>query len=434
MMHQAGVYTERYKSHHDATRALKSRFEDNVDGRDYVAGLLSVPAKTRRVIYIHVPFCNKVCTFCPFHRPDELKRREYESYLIGGIDRIAGFPYMRSPVDAVNFGGGTPTAISPKQMAAVLRCLHDSFDIRPGAEISVETSISELTDEMTQVLKDGGVNRLSVGVQTFDDCGRALLGRRGSGSFAFERLARAKAAGFANLGIDLIYNWPGETEEVWEKDLEAVKRLGLAGISFYSLMLHEGTPIVSRISDEDKSLMADVSRERMFFDMIMNELATEGYRPFELTKLIRDGLDRYDYMRIRHSGGSCIGIGHGAGGNLDRYVFHNSVHSPLLGPEAPVSSMGRVLKPEYFMLDEMVNDLQKTEVDLELYSERLGFDLPGLLEDIIAKAESAGLVKVSGTHVSLTQDGIFWGNNLIDEIIRRIVACIRTARTGFPKA
>ena len=415
------MYGERYKSHHDSYRALKKRFEDDVDKKEYVAGLLNGPATTSRVIYLHVPFCNKVCTFCPFHRPDELRRREYDRYLIEAIDRISGFPYMQSPVDAINFGGGTPTAISPDQMRRVLEHLHRSFDIREGAEISIETSVSELTDEMTQVLKEGGVNRLSVGIQTFDNGGRRLLGRRGSGEAAYERLAKTKAAGFENLGIDLIYNWPGETEKILADDIGKIKSLGLAGISFYSLMLHEGTPIVNRISDEDLTVMKDTSREKIFFDMIMDELAAEGYKPFELTKLIRNGLDRYDYVRIRHSGGSCIGIGHGAGGNLDRYVFHNSVRFPLLDPTVPVSAMGRVLKQDYFILDEFINDLQKMEVNLDRYSRRLGFDLKTLVMDILERAESENLIRVSGPDIILTQRGIFWGNNFIDELIRRIV-------------
>lgn len=201
-----------------------------------------------------------------------------------------------------------------------------------------------------------------------------------------------------------------------------IKSLGLAGISFYSLMLHEGTPIVNRISDEDLTVMMDTSREKIFFDMIMDELAVEGYKPFELTKLIRNGLDRYDYVRIRHSGGSCIGIGHGAGGNLDRYVFHNSVRFPLLDPTVPVSAMGRVLKQDYFILDEFINDLQKMEVNLDRYSRRLGFDLKTLVMDILERAESENLINVSGPNIVLTQDGIFWGNNFIDELIRRIVS------------
>lgn len=418
------MYKVRYKSHHDASRVLKRHFEKNIDKKKYVAELLDSSATTRRVIYLHVPFCNKVCSFCPFHRPDELKRREYDGYLIAEIERISGFRYMQAPIDAVNFGGGTPTALRPEQMARVLGKLRERFDIKENAEISVETSISELTDEMTAALKEGGVNRLSVGIQTFDDGGRKLLGRRGGGEKAIERLLKTKSSGFENIGVDLIYHYPDETLQILKKDLEIIKSLALAGVSFYSLMLHEKTPIYGKMTSEQYAEWQNVEREKEFFDLILNTLSADGYRPFELTKLIRNNLDRYEYMRVRHSGGSCIAIGHGAGGNLDSYVYHNSVHAPLLGEAVPVSSMGRVLEKPYFILDEFINDLQKMSVNLDVYSERLDFDLAPLLSESLERLEQEKLLTVNRSEITLLHDGIFWGNNIIDEFIRSIVGFV----------
>jgi oxygen-independent coproporphyrinogen-3 oxidase len=418
------MYEVRYKSHHDASRALKKHFEECIDKKAYVAELLNSSATTRRVIYLHVPFCNKVCSFCPFHRPDELKRREYDDYLIAEIEKLSKFKYMQAPIDAVNFGGGTPTSLQPKQMARVLGKLREAFDIKENAEISVETSITELTDEMTDVLKEYGVNRLSVGIQTFDDGGRKLLGRRGNGEKAIERLIETKNAGFENIGVDLIYNYPDETMQMLERDLEIIKSLSLAGVSFYSLMLHEKTPIYGKITPEQLANMQDIEREKEFFDLILDTLSADGYKPFELTKLIRNNLDRYEYMRVRHSGGSCIAIGHGAGGNLDRYVYHNSVHSPLLDEQIPVSSMGRILSLPYFILDEFINDLQKMSVNLDVYSKRLDFALAPLLSESLERLEKEGLLTIDGAEISLSRDGIFWGNNIIDEFIRSIIGYV----------
>ena len=415
------MYPQRYKSHHDASSALKSGFEMQTDKKAYVARLLAGPACTRRAIYIHVPFCTKVCSFCPFHRPDELSRQTYDKYVISEIDRLGGLPYMEAPVDSVYFGGGTPTALRPEQMSRILDRLKTTFDIPEGTEISVETSVTELSDEMTQALSEGGVNRLSVGVQTFDDGGRRLLGRRGSGEAAAERLRKTLKSGFKNVGIDLIYNYPGETEEILARDIAIIRGLGLAGVSFYSLMLHEKTPIMKKISQADVGLMADTGRERVFFDMIADGLSGAGYEFFELTRMIRNGLDRYDYMRVRHSGGSCIAVGHGAGGNLDNYVYHNRHGGPLLGDDVPISAMGRVLGDGYFILDEFINDLQKMAVDLSEYSGRLGFDLEERLSGVLERATAGGLLERQGAGISLTRAGIFWGNNLIDEFIREIL-------------
>jgi len=418
------MYTVRYKSHHDASRALKQCFEKKIDKKEYVKDILNQFAQTPRVIYLHVPFCNKVCSFCPFHRPDELKRNEYDTYLIQEIDKISKFNYMKAPIDAINFGGGTPTALKPKQMARILDWLKASFDIKEKAEISIETSISELSEDMIAVLKEKGVNRLSIGIQTFNDEGRKLLGRRGNGESAIDKIRQLQTAGFKNVGIDLIYNYPGETMEILEKDLEIIKSLNLAGISFYSLMLHEKTPIYRKISSKQLAEMQDIGREKLFFDSIVHELNKVGYQSFELTKLIRNNIDRYEYMRIRHTGGSCIAVGHGAGGNLGSYVYRNSVHAPLLDETIPISSMGRVLESQYFVLDEFINDLQKMTVDIDTYSRRLGIDLLPIIEDSLEKMENENLLTIDDRKITLLHDGIFWGNNIIDELVRCILKSI----------
>jgi len=418
------VYSERFKSHHDSSRALKNLYTDGEDKQSYLRRTLSSPRAGKSVIYFHVPFCNKVCSFCPFHRPDRLKRREYDGYLNAYMDKIARFKWMEGDINAINFGGGTPTALLPEQMKNVFDCIYKNFSVEKGAEISLETSISELTDDMMLTLKECGVNRLSIGVQTFNDEGRKLLGRRGSGENAIARIKKAVEI-FKNVGIDLIYNYPGEDENILKEDLEIIKSLNLAGISFYSLMLHEGTPIINKITEDDVKRMGDLSREKAFFDVILTELSPAGYKPFELTKLIRDGLDRYDYMRIRHGGGSCIAVGSGAGGNIERYVYGNREKSQLISDELPFSSMGRVLKEEYFVLDELINDMQKTSVNLNAYSKRLGCDLPDILSPVIEEREKEGLIEYNKGNLSFTRDGLFFGNNFIDEVLRTIITALQ---------
>lgn len=418
------MYAERYKSHHDSSRALKNLYADGEGKESYLSRTLSSPRAYKTVIYFHVPFCNKVCSFCPFHRPDRLKRREYDSYLNAYMDKISRFKWMEGDINAVNFGGGTPTALLPEQIKNVFNCLYKNFSVADGAEISIETSVSELTDDMMQALKECGVNRLSIGIQTFSDGGRRLLGRRGSGENAAARVKKAVEE-FKNVGIDLIYNYPGEDEKILKNDLDIIKSLNLAGVSFYSLMLHEGTPIINKITEDDVKKMGDLSREKAFFDVILSELYSVGYKPFELTKLIRNGLDRYDYMRIRHGGGSCIAVGSGAGGNIGRYVYGNRENHSLISDELPFSSMGRVLKEEYFILDELINDMQKTSVDLNAYSKRLGCDLNSILYSVIEKRAEEGLVTYGDGKLSFTRDGLFFGNNFIDEALRAVIAAIK---------
>ena len=416
------MFSERYKSHHDASRGLKNRFTADTPGGEYLPGVLAGRPESRRVIYLHVPFCCKVCTFCPFHRPDELDRRSYHRYLIGEMRKLRDYPYMRAPIDAVNFGGGTPTALSPEQMEMILSELHSCFDIAPGAEISVETSATGLSDEMISVLKSGGVNRLSVGIQTFDDGARKLLGRRGSGEFAASRIEAAIKAGIRNTGVDLIYNYPGQTDEQLAHDLDTVVSLDAAGVSFYSLMLHEKTPLYRRLDDDTKAKMRDIRRERQLFDMFFDRLFPNGFRMLELTKLVKDDRDRYDYMEIRHSGGSCIAVGHGAGGNIENYFYHNSHSVPDISDDIRVCSRGRVLLPGYRVIDGLIYSLQKGTADLAEYSEKLGTDLISLFGEKLKRFAGEGYLTFNGGVVTLTRDGVFFGNNIISELIGMIAA------------
>lgn len=415
------MFTKRYKSHHDASRSLKEQYTASTAGIKYLPAVLSEQAKSRRVIYLHVPFCNKICTFCPFHRPDELDRREYHHYLIKEMHKVQGYPYMEAPIDAINFGGGTPTSLSPAQMKAILAELHSSFSLAPNAEISVETSASGLSDEMIAVMKEGGVNRLSVGIQTFDDSARRLLGRRGSGEFAASRVAAAMQAGIRNTSIDLIYNYPGQTDSQLKNDLDTIASLDAAGLSFYSLMLHEKTPLARKLDDRAKAAMQDISREKELFDAIFDQLSPHGYNMLELTKLVKDGRDRYDYMEIRHSGGSCIALGHGAGGNIENYFYHNSHTVPDISDKIRICSRGRVLMPEYRVLDALIYEMQKGRVCLSPFSKQLGLDLSALFGEKLAAFADAGYLTVKGDAVALTRNGVFFGNNIISELIGTVV-------------
>jgi oxygen-independent coproporphyrinogen-3 oxidase len=350
-----------------------------------------------------------------------LKRREYDKYLTDEIRSIAKYEYMRAPIDAVNFGGGTPTALLPAQLDRVLKELKNNFDIRGGAEISVESSVTEMTPEMADTLISNGVNRVSLGVQTFDDATRRILNRRGGGERAIDTIKMLIAKGVINTGIDLIYNYPNQTAAALQNDIDIIKSLNLAGVSFYSLMLHGGTPLNSAVTEAQRQIMSDTAREFELFSLIVDGLSGAGYEVFELTKLIRGGLDRYDYMRIKHDMGSCIAVGHGAGGNLDNYIYHNSAAAERVSGAINISGRGKAVTYEYGIIDRFINELQRTEVYLPRYSGLLHTDLQAALGGIIDGLIDDNLIEPRGSALRLTKAGLFWGNNIIDELVRAMI-------------
>ncbi|MCM1131522.1 MAG: coproporphyrinogen III oxidase family protein [Roseburia sp.] len=415
------MFFKRFKSHHDASRNLKSFFENKTCKKNtYVLEELNNGNDKPLVIYIHVPFCNKICSFCPFHRPDKLKRATYHEYIINELMEMKKYPYFEKEVSAINFGGGTPTALKPYQMKSILSYLKKNFKYAKDIEISVETSITELTDEMIDVLIEGGVNRLSIGVQTFNDEYRRLLNRRGSGKQAITTIKKVISKGIINTSIDLLYNLPYQTTKDLLEDLKIIESLKLAGISFYSLMIHDKTPLAKKLSKADILSMENINHERELFELILNYLRPRGYQVLELTKMVREGIDKYKYMEVRHKRGDCIAIGHGAGGNIGCYVYRNSIEYPMI-LDTKVGSMGRVLEKKYFILDEMIYSMQKNAISLRKYGQELNMDLMVILLDLLKDYEKEGYIKITEEGFILTDLGLFFGNNIIAELINRII-------------
>lgn len=412
----------RFGSHHGASRALKEMCASPLSGGEYLSSVVNETMDEGVSIYIHVPFCNKKCSFCPFHRPDALERKSYDKYLVDEIDRISRFKFASAPVSTVYFGGGTPTSLRPEQMNRVLEKLHSSFNILPDAEISLETAATELNDEMLSVLQNNHVNRLSIGAQTFNDEERKVFGRRGGKERVIEAVERVKRYGIDNVNIDLIYRYPGQTEKMLSYDLDTIISLSLAGLSFYPLMLHKKTPLDSRLSEKEKEEFDDVAKERDFFYQIVSTLRPHGFKLLELNKLVRNGMDKYKYMSVRHNHGSCIALGHGAGGNIRNYYYSNSCDVPFVSDDIPISSKGRVVSDSYRILDSMIYSLEQGHVDFSTYSNLLSFDIIPAIAPLLDELEEKNLILRRGSEIELTVEGVFWGNNIIDEIVTQLLA------------
>lgn len=200
-----------------------------------------------------------------------------------------------------------------------------------------------------------------------------------------------------------------------------IRSLGIAGISFYALMLHENTPLYQKLSDTEKAQMQDMEREYYTYTMITEELSKSGFESLELTKLVRNKLDSYAYMGLRHKGSSCIALGHGAGGNIEHYHYHNSYRSPMISDDIHISGEGHVYTNEYRIMDEFTYELQKSTVDLAQYSEYLGIRLEECLANSVQRMKEEGLIIQNGSRLSFTNKGRFWGNNVIDEFVRCIL-------------
>ena len=412
-------FKKRYKSHHDSTVFLKNKFTKNINTNQYLNELLDKNAEKDRAIYIHVPYCSKICSFCNLNTNlINNKISDYHKLIIDSIKQISKYNYIQSKkFESIYFGGGTPTTLSSKQLKLILEALNNYLPISKNAEISLETSITELSKAKLEILADKGVNRLSIGVQSFNDRARKILGRRGNGKKAIEKIREVMEMGFKNTNIDLIYNYPGQTIEEINYDLSLINELDIAGLSFYSLILHEGSKLFRQIKNAGKYQIPDLEKEKILFKKIYGELQNSGYKLFELTKMIKEKRDKYKYIQIKNNCGDVLALGVGAGGRLGQYIYYNGDYNILKQTNKPISTMGRVVRKEYNLIYKILGDIQFGKLKFKYNS----YELKNILTNYFTKLKEEDLIIKRDNKFIFSEEGIFWGNNISRDITKLII-------------
>lgn len=264
-------------------------------------------------IYIHIPFCVKRCNYCGFYS-NPIKGTIYEgqddpcglvsidtnfedAYISGVVDEIAGYGKMYGggrEVDTVYIGGGTPSLLDPGSVADIIDSVDHAFTLKKDAEISIESNPGTVGVKKLRGFRDAGVNRLSIGVQSFDDGLLKRMGRIHNAQQAEAEFRAAREVGFDNISTDLMFAVPGQTEEMWQDTLEKTFELGPEHVSFYSLQFEEGTPFYD---DYRAGTLTPVDEEtdRSMYHYAVEQLEKHGYEHYEISSAAKPG------FRCRHN-------------------------------------------------------------------------------------------------------------------------------------
>ena len=239
-------------------------------------------------IYLHIPFCKTRCIYCDFYSTtrSELKTR-YVRALCRELEMRK--KYLKGEyVETIYFGGGTPSQLEEEDFILIFDVIREQYGMEHCREITLEANPDDLTPDYLKMLASLPFNRISMGIQTFDDTTLQLLKRRHTSRPAIEAVHRCREAGFQNISIDLIYGLPGETKERWENDLRQATSLNVEHISAYHLTYEEDTPIYNMLKqhqieevDEDSSLQ--------FFTLLIEHLQEAGYEHYEISNFCRPG-------------------------------------------------------------------------------------------------------------------------------------------------
>lgn len=239
-------------------------------------------------IYLHIPFCKTRCIYCDFYSTTRSElRTHYIRALCSELEMRKEY-LKEERVETIYFGGGTPSQLEEGDFKQIFETIQRCYGMEYCHEITLEANPDDLSKEYLQMLSTLPFNRISMGIQTFDDATLKLLKRRHNAQTAIEAVDRCRQAGFQNISIDLIYGLPGETKERWESDLRQAIDLNVEHISAYHLIYEEDTPIYKMLKQHQVSEV-DEDSSLEFFTMLIEHLQKAGFEHYEISNFCRSG-------------------------------------------------------------------------------------------------------------------------------------------------
>jgi len=370
-----------------------------------------------RSVYVHVPFCRHRCGYCDFTliagRDDLI-----DNYL-NALDRELQSVNPRSEIDTLFLGGGTPSHLATSQLRRLFAILFERFKLSDGGEFSVEANPADVTSERAAILAEAGVNRVSLGVQSFDAAVLNTLERDHDARVvdtAVERLHRV----IDNVSLDLIFAVPGQTPALWKETLQRAVALQPAHISTYGLTVEKGTAFWSRRRKGELVPLPEET-EREMYALAMDELTAAGFEQYEISNFAQPGF-RCRHNEVYWIGRPYLAFGPGAA----RYVAgrretnHRSVTTwikRVLSGESPVMETER-LSPEAAARERLVVGLRRTVgVDLKGFVRQTGFTVDQLAAEAITRHLAAGLLERTPTHLRLTREGRFLADSVTVDLL-----------------
>jgi oxygen-independent coproporphyrinogen III oxidase len=370
-----------------------------------------------RSAYVHVPFCAHRCGYCDFTlvaRRDDL----IDAYLEALAIELSKLERPRE-VDTLFFGGGTPTHLPAPQLESLMALTRKWFLPAPGAEICVEANPAGLDDAKIAVLADAGVNRVSLGAQSFDAAVLKLLERDHLGSDIPAVVNRVRRR-IPNVGLDLIFGVPGQSLDLWRATLSAAIALQPTHVSTYGLTFEKGTSFQSRLN---KGLLdrCDEECERQMYALAMDELPRAGFEQYELSNFAQPGF-RCRHNEVYWAGKPFFGFGPGAARYAAgrRELNHRSVTTwinRVLAGRSPIAE-SEELSPEGRARELIMLNLRRCEgLALGGFQEQTGFDFRELAGDALPRHLRQGLLEECAGHVRLTREGRFLADTVFAEYV-----------------
>ena len=366
--------------------------------------------------YVHIPFCTQICYYCDFSKVF-IKNQPVDSYLEHLLEEFRSYDIQK--LRTLYIGGGTPTALSAPQLEVLLKGLTKNLDLSVLEELTIEANPGDLDADKIAVLKNSAVNRVSLGVQTFDDKMLKKIGRSHLEKDIYENIDRLKLAGFDNISIDLIYALPGQTMEQVKDNVAEAIGLDIPHMSLYSLILENHTVFMNRMR-RGKLPLPKEELEAEMFEYIIAELEKSGFEHYEISNFSKPGFEsRHNLMYWDNA--EYYGIGAGASGYVNgvRYKNHGPIRHYLSAVE---EGNARITEEHLSQKEQMEEEMflglrKKSGVSMARFEEKFGRSFDGLYGEIVRDLVQQGLMQIEGDRVRMTKRGLFLGDTVAERFI-----------------
>lgn len=366
--------------------------------------------------YVHIPFCTQICYYCDFSKVF-IKNQPVDAYLEALIKEFES--YQINSLKTLYIGGGTPTAITAKQLDYLLSHLQQHLQLDQLEEFTIEANPGDLTEDKIAVLGQSAVNRISLGVQTFNDKQLKQIGRSHTEAQIYTTIASLKEAGFQNMSIDLIYALPGQTIQQVKENVAKALALDIPHLSLYSLILEHHTVFMNRMR-RGKLQLPTEDLEAEMFEYIISEMEANGFEHYEISNFTKPGFEsRHNLMYWNND--EYFGCGAGASGYLNGIRYRNRVpiqHYLKAVVDGNARLSEEVLTKEEMMEEELFLGLRKKSgVSVSRFQEKFGLSFESRYGSVVRELQAQGLLVKDKDFVRMTKKGLFLGDSVAEKFI-----------------
>ncbi len=405
----------------------------------YQKALASLPEENRQhALYIHIPFCQTKCLYCGFYQNASRQAEEdaYLEALLGEIEAEAASPQLRNtPIDCVFIGGGTPTSLSAANAAMLLAAVQKSFKLTANCEVTLEGRIHDLVPEKIETWLKYGVNRISLGVQSFNTALRQRIGRLDTREEVLRRLKLLKGYDVTVI-VDLIYGLPGQTLAMWLEDVRTLAEADVDGMDLYQLNIFPGGPLAKAVAGGTVPPCADIGGQADMYAAARDYLLAEGVERLSLCHWRRTKRERSLYNTLAKAGADVYAFGCGAGGHFGGISWMNQRVLAAYRQDwekgvKPIMMAGQQVAPKLGQIcDCIISDLEKGFVDfrrLLIADSRLEE-----LEIVLSLWQERGLLQKDLGVYRLTRAGEFWYISLTQSLVECVQVLVAEDEDTVP--